>query len=326
MKHVKKFLLMLAITVMVSGPVFADSTVPARFIFDIGPLGVHSWVLKGIKDGTFKRYGIDLEVVGTGPGSVKTGLAISAGKAEFGYQDMSGVLLVNGKIAIPKFKAIFVIDDKAQDGMFALKSSGIRTWADIDGKTTAGFITGTTRFLIPLVTKAKPIFINTTFSMRVPSLVTGATDLSDGFMSTMKFNLEAVGVTDFIHLAFSDVLPWTVSRVITVNSKWAKKHPQLVRNMREAIMELIIAHAKDPKPSVDAMSGVRVSNAKKRALEYRRAVWNVNNLQNTPNTLKNGYNNPTNLTPRLKKYVDTYTSALSLPYKHKYSDYFNLGE
>ena len=320
----KKYLVLLACAVLLSFPVHAKEEVEARLIFDIGPLGNHSWVLRGIKDGTFKRHGIDLEVVGVGPGSVKTGLAISAGKAEFGYQDMSGVMLVNGKARKPKFKAIFVVDDKAQDGMFALKSSGIRTWDDIHGKTTAGFITGTTRFLIPLVTKAKPVFINTTFAMRVPSLVTGKTVLSDGFMSTMKFNLEAVGVTDFIHLGFGNALPWTVSRVITVNSDWAEKNPQLVRNMRKAIMELIIAHAIDTKPSIDAMTGARVSNAKKRDLEYRRALWNINNLQNTPNTKKNGYNNPSNLNPRLKKYVDEYTSALALPYKHKYSDYFDL--
>ena len=112
----KKYIIGMAMAMAVAFtsaiPAYAENT-KARLIMDIGPLGVHSWILKGIEDGAFARRGIDLEFIGTGPGSVKTGLAITAGKAELGYQDFSGVVLINSKSDDPKVTAIFVVDDKA---------------------------------------------------------------------------------------------------------------------------------------------------------------------------------------------------------------------
>ena len=53
----------------------AHASTQAKLIIDTGPFGVHSWFLKGIKDGAFSKRGLDIEFVGKGPGSIKTGLA-----------------------------------------------------------------------------------------------------------------------------------------------------------------------------------------------------------------------------------------------------------
>ena len=50
----------------------AKELTDAKFLFDTGPYGNHTWVLKGIKNGTFEKYGINLVPIGVGPGSVKT--------------------------------------------------------------------------------------------------------------------------------------------------------------------------------------------------------------------------------------------------------------
>ena len=94
--------LTMAITVALSANTASADSVKARLVIDIGPLGVHSWILKGIQDGAFARRGVDVQFIGKGPGSVKNSLAITAGKAELGYHDYSGVVLVNSKQDNPK--------------------------------------------------------------------------------------------------------------------------------------------------------------------------------------------------------------------------------
>ena len=301
-----------------------SQNVKARLVIDIGPYSYHSWILKGIQDGTFAKYGVDIKFVGTGPGSVKTGLAITAGKAELGYQDYSGVVIVNSKQATPKFKAIFVIDDKVQDGIWSLKGSGINKFDDLDGKTFGDFITGTTKLLLPGITKAKVNPVNMSFSALVPGLVTGKVDTIGGYLTTTKFNLQKVGIFEYNVIKLSDAFPMGVSRVITVNSDWANANPKAIVGIRAAIRELLPNFIKDPKSSVDTLSGPLVSTQEKRDLELARAKYAIEELVWTNNVKVNGFSNAKVLGPRLKEYTDLLVSRVGLPNRHPDNTYFDL--
>jgi NitT/TauT family transport system substrate-binding protein len=325
----KKFIIGMAIAVAVVFttiiPASAENT-KARLVIDIGPLGVHSWILKGIKDGAFARRGVDVEFIGKGPGSVKTALALSAGKAELGYHDYSGLVLVNSKSADPKVTAIFVVDDKAQDAVFSLKEKGITSFDKLDGKTLGGFITGVTNKVLPAVTTAKWEMVNMPFSARVPSLTTGKVDAVEGFITTNVFNFEKVGVTrDKLNIIrMSDKFPTAVSRVITVNSDWAAANPKAVVAIREVLRELVAGFVKNPAASVATLSGPIVSTDAKRALELRRAQYGINELVNTPFVQKNGISNAKAVGPRLSEYTSLLVTKLDLPNRHSDSKYFDL--
>lgn len=126
-KILKKLLLGAAALLFSISIAKSDELVPVNFLYDIGPMGNHYWVSRGVKEGVFKNAGFDVRIVGKGNGSVKTALALVADKADVGYQDFSGVVIVNSQFGIPKLKAVFVVDDKSQDGIYALSSSGIKT-------------------------------------------------------------------------------------------------------------------------------------------------------------------------------------------------------
>jgi len=325
----KKFIIGVAVAMAVvfTSAMHANAeNTKARLIMDIGPLGVHSWILKGIEDGAFARRGVDVEFIGKGPGSVKTSLAITAGKAELGYQDYSGVVLVNSKSADPKVIAIFVVDDKAQDAVFSFKEKGITSFDKLDGKTLGGFITGVTNKVLPAVTNAKWEMVNMPFSARVPSLVTGNVDAVEGFITTNVFNFEKVGVTrDQLNIVrMSDKFPMAVSRVITVNSDWAAANPKAVVAIREVLHELLADFVKNPAASVATLSGPIVSTDAKRALELRRAQYGIDELVNTPFVQKNGISNPKAVGPRLSEYTSLLVTKLGLLNRHPDSKYFDL--
>lgn len=320
----KKTLIASIVLAVASTSALAKELTTAKFLFDVGPYGNHSWVLKGIKDRTFEKYGINLVPIGVGPGSVKTGMALAAGKADVGYQDFSGVITVNGKYKTPGLKAIFVVDDRAQDGVYALKSSGIKTWDDLDGRTVGSFPTGTTRNLIPVITTAKPSYVNMPFALRVPSLVSGKVDASEGFLTTMKFNLIKSGHPDFITLQVADKLPYAISRVITVSNAWAAANPEAVDKLRKAVKELLVEHIDDPEASVRALKGPLTMGAKGMSIEIERAKFNNAVLIMTDRVKKHGLNNSSVLAPRLDKYIDVLSEKLRLPNKHAYYEYYDL--
>ena len=306
----------------------AHASTQAKLIIDTGPFGVHSWFLKGIQNGAFSKRGLDIEFVGKGPGSIKTGLAVATGRADIGYHDYSGVVLVNSKSDDPKVLAVFVVDDKSQNGVITLKSSGIKTFDDLNGRKLGSHPTSFTNRVLTTVTSASWINVPIHMPARVPALVSGHIDAITSFTTSVVFNLEKVGVgiDELNIIKLSDHYPMAVSRVITVNADWAAKNPQAVKVLREVSRQLLKDFIKNPAASVSALEGPVVSTSKKVDIEVRRAQYGIDELVNTPFVQKNGISNPSMVGPRLSEFTTILVEKLNLPTRHPDNKYFDLGE
>jgi NitT/TauT family transport system substrate-binding protein len=302
------------------------ASTPTKLILDTGPYGLHSWFLKGIKDGVFSKRGLDIEFVGTGPGSYKSGLAIATGRADIGYHDYSGVVLVNSKSTDPKVLAIFVVDDKLQNAVITLKSSGIKTFDDLNGRKLGSHPTSFTNKALSTVTSAKWVDVPTHMSARVPALISGHVDAIGAFPTSVLFSLENAGVdiNELNILKLSDHFPMAVSRVISVNADWASKNPQAVRVLREVSRELLNDFIKNPAASVPALEGPIVSTDKKVNTEIRRAQYSIDEYIMTPFVQKNGISNASAVGPRLSQYTNLLVEKLNLPTRHPDNKYFIL--
>lgn len=316
-----KKIIMALVSFTMASSAFALDVV--RFAQDIPSNGTHSFMARGVKEGIFAKHGIELQV-SIGGGAVKTGIALGSGKVEAGYHDFSGTVIVNSKSEKAKFHTVFVVDDKFQDALWALPDSNIKTWNDIEGKTVAGFLTGTTRMLLPAVTNAQPKFVNTPFPMRAPSLVTKKTDMTEGYLTSMYFDLKKLNVSNAIVFRLGDSMPYAVSKVVSVNTEWAEKNPIVVRRLVSAMRESLNLHLTDPSKSVDALSGPLVATDDLKTIEVERAQYGIQNLILTDFVRQNGISNPTALAPRLDQYISILTTRLNLPYRHKNEDYFRL--
>ena len=306
----------------------AHASTQAKLIIDTGPYGVHSWFLKGIKDDAFSKRGLDIEFVGKGPGSFKSGLALATGRADIGYHDYNSVVLVNSKSDDPKVLAIFVVDDLMQNTIITLKSSGIKTFDDLNGRKLGSHPTSFTNKILATVTSASWIDVPVHMPGRVPALVSGHIDAISAFPTSSVFNLEkaGVGIDELNIIKLSDHYPMAVSRVITVNVDWAEKNPQAVKVLREVSRELLKAFIKNPAESISALEGPVVSTSKKVDIEVRRAQYGIDELVNTPFVQKNGISNPTMVGPRLSEYTNLLVEKLNLPIRHPDNKYFDLGE
>jgi NitT/TauT family transport system substrate-binding protein len=302
----------------------AKDLIPIRWIFDLGPMGNHSWVIRGIKEGTFEKHGFDVDAIGIGPGGYKVGMALYAGKADIGYHDFSALVVVNGRQETAGIKAIFVVDDKSQDGVFFRANSGIETLEDLNGKRVGAGPTAMTRQLLKMVTDSEPDYVNLSSSLLVPALVKNEVVAINGYTSTIIFNLEKVGIADWDWLPLSSSLGYPVGRVISASNQWLEKYPGAEVALRSAIAEALNAHLTDPETSINSLTNTLTSTEEGLQTEIRRAEYNINDLILTESVQKNGLNNPTLLPPRLEKYIDILTETLELPYKHNYNQYFQL--
>ena len=302
------------------------ASTPAKFIIDTGPLGVHSWFLKGIKDGAFSKRGLDIEFVGKGPGSYKSGLALATGRADIGYHDYSGVVLANSKSSDPKVLAIFVVDDKLQNSVVTFKSSGIKTFDDLNGRKLGSHPTSFTNKALSIITSARWVDVPVHMPARVPALISGHVDAIGAFPTSVLFQIEKAGVSvdELNILKLSDHFPMAVSRVITVNADWASENPQAVKVLREVSRELLNDFIKNPAASVSALEGPIVSTDKKVNIEIRRAQYGIDELVITPFVQKNGISNPSAVGPRLSEYTNLLVEKLNLPNRHPDNKYFDL--
>lgn len=317
----KKVVLLLA-SLLISLISYAETKV--KFLLDIPPNGTHSWITSAGKDGIFQKHGFDIEF-SIGRGSVNTGIALSSGAAEIGYHDFSGVVIVNSKKETAGHHAVFVADDRFQDALWTLPESNIKTWQDITSSTTvAGFPTGTARNVLPAIIDVMPEFINTPFPLRAPSLVSGKTSMTEGYLTSMYFDLKKLGIQNPNVFRMGDKLPFAISKVVSVNTKWAEKNPHLVKKLVTALREAMNAHLNNPKHSVNSLTGPLVATEQLKQIELERARYAIENIVQTDFVKRNGLSNPAKLDSRLNQYVSFLVEKLKLKHRHKNSDYFRL--
>lgn len=125
--------LMLAI---ISGlPARAEGLDKVHFLMDWIPTGEHAAYYAGWQHGIFAKHGIDLTIT-RGYGSSDTISKVAAGAAQFGVADLGGVLTARIRTDAP-VKAIMAIYTYSPHSLFVLRSSGITTFAGLEGKRIA---------------------------------------------------------------------------------------------------------------------------------------------------------------------------------------------
>lgn len=312
-----KKLISIAILLLLSLSAFAN--VPVTFALDLPADGCRSWVINGVNQGIFRKYGIDLKIVVAG-NSNKSALVVSTNDAQVGFMNFSSVVTAAGKETTPKVKTLMVINDKELNAIWVLPGSDIKSLDDIDGKTMATFPGAITPKMLSVVTRAQPKYIVVPHKMRAVTLVTGKSELSGGYMTTMMFELKKLGIDNPVYFPIGDRLPDSIGMVIAVNDKWANSNPDIASNLKKAMLEAFDNYIKNPAQSVSSLSGAVVSTQELKDLELQRAIFEIDNLILTPFIKQHGVNNISMLLPRLTRYTELLNDKLEVKNVHTAKD------
>jgi NitT/TauT family transport system substrate-binding protein len=215
------------------------------FNLDWVPYGKHSGFYAAVEKGLYKAEGLDVNIV-RGHGSSDTVKRIGANSAEFGHADAGNLVAGRGNSDI-KVKMVAMIHHKSLFVMYALKSSGIKTPADLPGRSIGSSVGNATRIMMPAlagimkwdINKVK--WVDMQNSSQLPSVIAGRVDATVTY-ATIGPSYFAAGKKagkEVVEALFADYgLDLYSNGIITQESRLTKNPNQVKRFVRASLKGL----------------------------------------------------------------------------------------
>jgi NitT/TauT family transport system substrate-binding protein len=292
----KRMLLKLAgavVTATTFGTAQAQVT-PIKFQLDWRFEGPAALFLTPVAKGYFKDAKLDVTVdAGNGSGGAVT--RVASGAYDLGFADLAALMEfhANNPDAPNKPVAIMMVYNDTPASVMALKKSGIKTPADLNGKKLGAPVFDAGRRAFPIFAKANNISGVQWTAMDPPlretMLARGDVDAITGFTFTSLLNLEARGVNiaDVVVLPYPEFGVKLYGNAIIASPKILKDNPAAVKAFLSAFakgMKDVIGNPAAAIGDVKARDGI--INVE---LETRRLKLAIDTVINSSNARAEGF-------------------------------------
>ena len=279
---------------LVAASSLAQAQTPIKFILDWRFEGPSALFLAPVAKGYFKDAKLDVSIdAGNGSGGAVT--RVAAGTYDMGFADLAALMEfhANNPDAPNKPVAVMMVYNNTPASVMALKKSGIKTPADLNGKKLGAPVFDAGRRAFPIFQKANGIGAVQWTAMDPPlretMLARGDVDAITGFTFTSLLNLEARGVkaADVVVLPYADNGVKLYGNAIIASPKLLKENPAAVK----AFLQAFTKGARDVVAKPDAA----IDYVKQRdgiinvALEQRRLRLAIDTVVNSPDARAEGF-------------------------------------
>lgn len=313
--HKRHFLqaLALATAALSAGSALAQTT-PIKFQLDWRFEGPAALFLTPAARGYFQDAKLDV-TIDAGNGSGGTVNRVASGAYDMGFADLAALMEfhANNLDAPNKPVAIMMVYNDTPASVMALKKSGIKTPADLNGKKLGAPVFDAGRRAFPIFAKANNLTGIQWTSMDPPlretMLVRGDVDAITGFTFTSLLNLEARGVKadDVVILPYPAYGVKLYGNVIIASPKILKENPAAVKAFLAAFakgMKDVIGNPAAAIQDVKARDGIINTE-----LETRRLKLAIDTAINSPNARAEGFGQVN--TPRLSLMASQVSDAFN---------------
>jgi NitT/TauT family transport system substrate-binding protein len=242
-----------ALIALAAGPAAAQQKLD--FILNWVPGGDHAPYYYAKKLGWYAKEGIDLNLE-PGKGSALATQKVGAGANPIGLADMGGVLVAKSKGA--DTVAVFNVYANSPQGMYWLKSSGIKGIKDFPGKKIGNPAADGARTMWPALAKANGIdpksvtWVNIDANAKLSALKSKAIDVTTSFYNIHHIFQRELGA-DMGFLAWRDVGLNPYGNSVIVNAAFLAKNKPAIDKFVKVTQRAFAACVKDPKPCVQAL-------------------------------------------------------------------------
>lgn len=225
------------------------------FILNWVPGGDHAPYYYAKKQGWYAKEGIDLQLE-PGKGSALATQKVGAGANPIGLADMGGVLVAKGKGA--NSVAVFNVYANSPQGLYWLKSSGIKGIKDFPGKKIGNPAADGARTMWPALAKANGIdpksvtWVNIDANAKLSALKAKSIDITTSFYNIHHIFQRELG-DDMGFLAWRDVGLNPYGNSVIVNADYLKKNKPAVAKFVKVTQRAFAQCAKQHKPCVQAL-------------------------------------------------------------------------
>ncbi|MFT4190031.1 MAG: ABC transporter substrate-binding protein [Comamonas sp.] len=241
-------------------------TTPIKFQLDWRFEGPAALFTHPAAKGYFKAAGLDV-TVDAGNGSGGTVTRVASGAYDLGFADLASLMEfhANNPDAPNKPVAVMVVYNNTPASVMALKKSGIKTPADLNGKKLGAPVFDAGRRAFPIFAQANKVGNVSWTAMDPPlretMLLRGDVDAITGFTFTSLLNLEARGAKaqDVVILPYLDYGVKLYGNVIIASPKLIAEHPEAIKAFLKAFTQgakEVIANPAVAIESVKARDGI----------------------------------------------------------------------
>ncbi|HVK92237.1 MAG TPA: ABC transporter substrate-binding protein, partial [Mycoplana sp.] len=236
----------------------AGETKPVTLMLNWYPYGEHAAFYYGVEQGIFKKHGIDL-VIKAGQGSTKTVQATGQGQVDFGWADTPAVLANIDKGV--KVKSLGVYLQTTPSAVQVFSDSGIKTPADLKGKTIAVSAGDAPTVTFPIFLKAAGLAPddvkqqNLDAAGKVASVLSGKVDGLIGFAHDQGPTIANKSGKAMTYLRYADAGVNFYSNGLIASESYLSKNKGLATEMMAAVSEAFEAAVKNPEAAAKSMEG-----------------------------------------------------------------------
>jgi NitT/TauT family transport system substrate-binding protein len=225
------------------------------FILNWVPGGDHAPYYYAKKLGWYEKEGIDLNIE-PGKGSVLAVQRVGAGANPIGLADMANVLIGKGQGA--NSVAVFNVYANSPQGLYWLKSSGIKGIKDFCGKKIGNPAADGARPMWPALAKANGVdpkcvtWVNVDANAKLSALKAHSIDITTSFYNIHHIFKRELG-DDMGFVAWRDVGLNPYGNSVIVNADYLKAHHDAIAKFVKVTQRAFAACVKDAKPCVQAL-------------------------------------------------------------------------
>ncbi len=284
----------LAALAMASATFTAQAQTPIKFQLDWRFEGPSALFLVPTAKGYFKDAGLDVTVdSGNGSGAAVT--RVASGTYDIGFADLAAVMEfhANNPTAENKPVAVMMVYNNTPAAVLALKKSGIKTPADLNGKKLGAPVFDAGRKAFPIFEAANNIkgvqWTAMDPPLRETMLARGDVDAITGFGFTSLLNLEARGVKpeDIVIMPYPDHGVKLYGNAIIASPKLLKENPEAIKAFLAAFAKGAKDVVADPAQAIEAVKARDgIINTK---LETRRLQLAIDTVINSPSAREEGF-------------------------------------
>jgi NitT/TauT family transport system substrate-binding protein len=225
------------------------------FMLNWVPGGDHAPYYYAKKLGWYDKEGIDLHLE-PGKGSMLAVQRVGAAQNPIGLADMGNVLIGRGKGA--DSVGVFNVYANSPQGLYWLKSSGIKGIKDFPGKKIGNPAADGARPMWPALAKANGIdpksvtWVNVDANAKLAALKARSIDITTSFYNIHHIFQRELGA-DMGFVAWRDVGLNPYGNSVIVNADYLKKNKPVVAKFVKVTQRAFAQCVKQPKPCVQAL-------------------------------------------------------------------------
>src|SRR5215469_12489537 len=243
----------LFVTSFVLAPALAQTKL--TFLLNVPPAGYNAGFALAVEKGLYKEASLDVTIE-PGNGSQTTAQLLSVGKYDIGFADSAPVMKLISQGA--KLKVVATILQGNPNAVTALKKTGLKSVADIKGRSVAMPTAGSQVSMFPLVLAANNLkesdikLVNMPPEAMVSALMQGTVEVILGSVDQFDIQLRNQG-QEFTSYLFIDSGAPTVSTSILASEEFLAKNADVAKKFVAASLKGWYAALDNPAEAVAAM-------------------------------------------------------------------------